>query len=159
MAKRSGPAYKLTFEPEPTPAEWKTSPTGDVAADPKPRPKVCVLRQEGSNGDREMLSAFHEGGLEAWDVNMNDLLQGVPQAFLYGTSLGRLWSLTYASCVKRVDCFTTMVSGYLLHIGAIGARVPWWQQISGVRHTKSELNKQQLYIGTGLGRLTDQRSA
>lgn len=40
------------------------------------RPKVCVLRQEGSNGDREMLSAFHEAGLEAWDVNMNDLLQG-----------------------------------------------------------------------------------
>lgn len=35
-----------------------------------------MLRQEGSNGDREMLSAFHEAGLEAWDVNMNDLLQG-----------------------------------------------------------------------------------
>ena len=35
-----------------------------------------MLRQEGSNGDREMLSAFHEAGLEAWDVNMNDLLRG-----------------------------------------------------------------------------------
>ena len=35
-----------------------------------------MLRQEGSNGDREMLSAFHAAGLEAWDVNMNDLLQG-----------------------------------------------------------------------------------
>lgn len=52
-----------------TPAEWKS--------EEKPRPKVCVLRQEGSNGDREMLSAFHEAGLEAWDVNMNDLLQGI----------------------------------------------------------------------------------
>lgn len=40
------------------------------------RPKVCVLREEGSNGDREMLMAFHEAGLEAWDVNMHDLLQG-----------------------------------------------------------------------------------
>eukprot|EP00903_Cladosiphon_okamuranus_P019183 g17645.t1 len=65
MATRTGPDYKLTFVPEVTPASWKDS-----------RPKVCVLRQEGSNGDREMLSAFHEAGLEAWDVNMNDLLQG-----------------------------------------------------------------------------------
>ncbi|CAM9146490.1 unnamed protein product [Scytosiphon promiscuus] len=68
MASRTGPDYKLTFVPEATPAAWKS----DEAA----RPKVCVLRQEGSNGDREMLSAFHEAGLEAWDVNMNDLLQG-----------------------------------------------------------------------------------
>lgn len=35
-----------------------------------------MLREEGSNGDREMLMAFHEAGLEAWDVNMHDLLQG-----------------------------------------------------------------------------------
>ncbi|CAM9371456.1 unnamed protein product [Pylaiella littoralis] len=65
MATRTGPDYKLSFVPEATPAAWKDA-----------RPKVCVLRQEGSNGDREMLSAFHEAGLEAWDVNMNDLLQG-----------------------------------------------------------------------------------
>lgn len=71
MATRTGPAYKLTFTPEPTPAEWKNSATNAM-------PKVCVLRQEGSNGDREMLSAFHEAGLEAWDVNMNDLVQGAP---------------------------------------------------------------------------------
>ena len=43
----------------------------------RPKAKVCVLREEGSNGDREMLSAFHEAGLEAWDVNTHDLLQGV----------------------------------------------------------------------------------
>lgn len=67
-SRTTAPAYKLTFTPKVTPAEWKS--------EEKPRPKVCVLRQEGSNGDREMLSAFHEAGLEAWDVNMNDLLQG-----------------------------------------------------------------------------------
>jgi phosphoribosylformylglycinamidine synthase len=36
--------------------------------------RVAVIRQEGSNGDREMLSAFHSAGFEAWDVNMRDLL-------------------------------------------------------------------------------------
>ena len=34
------------------------------------RHRVAVVRQEGSNGDREMLAAFHLAGLEAWDVNM-----------------------------------------------------------------------------------------
>ncbi len=40
------------------------------------RPRVAVIRQEGSNGDREMLSAFFAAGCEAWDVNMTDLLGG-----------------------------------------------------------------------------------
>lgn len=72
MPTRTGPQYKLTFTPEVTPEAWKEGAVGGGG----PRPKVCVLRQEGSNGDREMLSAFHAAGLEAWDVNMNDLLQG-----------------------------------------------------------------------------------
>ena len=38
--------------------------------------RVAVIRQEGSNGDREMLAAFHAAGFEAWDVNMYDLLYG-----------------------------------------------------------------------------------
>lgn len=71
MPTRTGPDYKLTFVPEATPAKWKVEGEGAAAM-----PKVCVLRQEGSNGDREMLSAFHEAGLQAWDVNMNDLLAG-----------------------------------------------------------------------------------
>jgi len=40
------------------------------------RPKVAVVREEGSNSDREMASAFHLGGFEAWDVSMSDLLEG-----------------------------------------------------------------------------------
>ena len=35
--------------------------------------RVAVVRQEGSNGDREMHAALHLAGFEAWDVNMNDL--------------------------------------------------------------------------------------
>jgi phosphoribosylformylglycinamidine (FGAM) synthase-like amidotransferase family enzyme len=38
--------------------------------------QVAVLRQEGSNGDREMAAAFHAAGLEAWDVTVSDLLEG-----------------------------------------------------------------------------------
>lgn len=76
MATRTGPEYKLTFVPEATKEEFKSEGSAAAATAAGPRPKVCVLRQEGSNGDREMLSAFHEAGLEAWDVNMNDLLRG-----------------------------------------------------------------------------------
>jgi len=38
------------------------------------KPKVAVIRQEGSNGDREMISAFHAAGFEVFDVHVNDLL-------------------------------------------------------------------------------------
>jgi phosphoribosylformylglycinamidine synthase len=38
--------------------------------------KVAIIRQEGSNGDREMVSAFIAAGFEAWDVSVNDLLEG-----------------------------------------------------------------------------------
>lgn len=31
-------------------------------------------RQEGSNGDREMISAFHFAGFEVFDVHVSDLL-------------------------------------------------------------------------------------
>ncbi|MDT8435699.1 MAG: phosphoribosylformylglycinamidine synthase [Gemmatimonadota bacterium] len=43
---------------------------------PGARPAVAVLREEGSNSDREMASAFHAAGLEPWDVTMTDLLAG-----------------------------------------------------------------------------------
>lgn len=40
------------------------------------RPRVAILREEGTNGDREMAAAFHAAGLEAWDMNMSDLVEG-----------------------------------------------------------------------------------
>jgi len=36
--------------------------------------KVGILREEGSNGDREMANAFHSAGFDVWDINMNDLI-------------------------------------------------------------------------------------
>ncbi|KAK3028347.1 hypothetical protein RJ639_037809 [Escallonia herrerae] len=40
------------------------------------KPKVAVIREEGSNGDREMSAAFYAAGFEPWDVTMSDLLNG-----------------------------------------------------------------------------------
>jgi phosphoribosylformylglycinamidine synthase len=62
---RKGPEYNLTFTPLKTHQEF-------LAADVKP--KVAVIREEGSNGDREMTSAFYLAGFEVWDVTMTDLL-------------------------------------------------------------------------------------
>jgi len=39
-------------------------------------PQVAVIREEGSNGDREMAAALHMAGFQVWDVNMHDLRTG-----------------------------------------------------------------------------------
>jgi len=65
--QRTGPHFHLTFSPVPTPPEILHA---------KRKPKLAVIREEGSNGDREMTSAFHHAGFEAWDVSMADLVHG-----------------------------------------------------------------------------------
>jgi phosphoribosylformylglycinamidine synthase len=64
---RKGPSYVIPFTPK---------PTGAAILNRADKPKVAVIREEGSNGDREMVSAFHLAGFEPWDVAMTDLLQG-----------------------------------------------------------------------------------
>jgi phosphoribosylformylglycinamidine synthase len=64
---RPGPTYVLPFRPEPTAPALLTSSA---------RPKVAILRDEGSNSDREMSGAFQAAGFEPWDVAMTDLLEG-----------------------------------------------------------------------------------
>jgi len=64
---RKGPTYILPFVPEPAPPEVLTR---------SGKPKVAILRDEGSNSDREMTSAFYAAGFEPWDICMNDLLAG-----------------------------------------------------------------------------------
>lgn len=66
LCKRFAPRYKLSFEPVPS------APSSNNAA----HPKVAIIREEGSNGDREMVASFHMAGFEAWDVTMNDLCNG-----------------------------------------------------------------------------------
>ena len=40
------------------------------------KPRAAILREEGSNGDREMAAAFLAAGFEPWDVTMTDLING-----------------------------------------------------------------------------------
>ncbi len=67
LSARTAPAWALPWTPAWTPP--------DVLAR-RDRPRVAVLREEGSNGDREMAAALHAAGLEPWDVAMSDLLAG-----------------------------------------------------------------------------------
>ena len=67
LKRRMAPPLSLTYTMEPT----KTS-----LLDSKTKPRVAILRDEGSNGDREMCSAFHAAGFETWDVHVRDLLSG-----------------------------------------------------------------------------------
>ena len=64
---RKGPDYKLSFTPEDTP---------DLILKNDNKHKVAIIREEGSNSDREMTSAFFRAGFEAWDVAMTDFLEG-----------------------------------------------------------------------------------
>ncbi|NKB89419.1 MAG: phosphoribosylformylglycinamidine synthase [Acidobacteria bacterium] len=67
VRERRTPAYELTYEPAPTAPALLTADS---------KPKIAILREEGSNGDREMSSAFYAAGFEPWDVVMSDLLEG-----------------------------------------------------------------------------------
>lgn len=62
---RPGLKFHVSFTPEQTSREHMIK---------KDKPKIAVIREEGSNGDREMTSAFFAAGFEPWDVTMTDLL-------------------------------------------------------------------------------------
>jgi phosphoribosylformylglycinamidine synthase len=62
---RVAPKWSLTYTPEPTPENVMTNLN---------KHKVAIIRHEGSNGDREMMSAFITAGFEVWDVSISDLL-------------------------------------------------------------------------------------
>ena len=57
--------YRLSFTPRPAASYAKSR-----------RPKVAVVREEGTNGDREMAAALYSGGLDPWDISMSDLVDG-----------------------------------------------------------------------------------
>jgi phosphoribosylformylglycinamidine synthase len=67
LKSRRAPEWKLTYEPAQTDENIMNSDS---------KHKVAILRQEGSNGDREMTSAFLAAGFDAWDVTVSDLLSG-----------------------------------------------------------------------------------
>ncbi|KAG5538018.1 hypothetical protein RHGRI_025192 [Rhododendron griersonianum] len=68
LKSRHAPSWALSFTPSFTDEKYMTVTS---------KPKVAVIREEGSNGDREMSAAFFAAGFEPWDVTMSDLLNGV----------------------------------------------------------------------------------
>ncbi|KAF7831025.1 putative phosphoribosylformylglycinamidine synthase, chloroplastic/mitochondrial [Senna tora] len=68
LKHRYAPSWKLSFSPSFTDRKYMSATA---------KPKVAVIREEGSNGDREMAAAFYAAGFEPWDVAMSDLLNGV----------------------------------------------------------------------------------
>ena len=64
---RPGPSYKLAFVPK------AASP---ALLGKKGNPAVAIVREEGSNSDREMTSAFYQAGFDVWDATMTDFLEG-----------------------------------------------------------------------------------
>ena len=65
LRDRTAPAYHVP---------WEMAPTAPEILIRAAKPKVAIVREEGSNSDREMTSAFFLSGFEPWDVAMSDLL-------------------------------------------------------------------------------------
>ncbi len=61
------PDWKLSFTPRATPKNLLTAAA---------KPSVAVLREAGTNGDREMAASLMAAGFDVWDVTMRDLLAG-----------------------------------------------------------------------------------
>ncbi|XP_030826570.1 LOW QUALITY PROTEIN: phosphoribosylformylglycinamidine synthase-like, partial [Camarhynchus parvulus] len=68
LGTRWGPDFSVTFDPD------YVAPVARSMELPGPR--VAVLREEGSNGDREMAAAFAMAGFQVWDVTTQDLCSG-----------------------------------------------------------------------------------
>ncbi|XP_072965715.1 probable phosphoribosylformylglycinamidine synthase, chloroplastic/mitochondrial [Typha angustifolia] len=67
LKSRQSPLWSLSFSPRFTDEKLLTESL---------KPKIAIIREEGSNGDREMSAAFYAAGFETWDVTMSDLLSG-----------------------------------------------------------------------------------
>lgn len=84
---RPGPSFRIRFSPEPpSPASLRK----------RKKPSVAIIREEGSNSDREMASAFHEAGFDPWDATMTDFLEG-------SVDLGRFRGLAFVGGFSYAD--------------------------------------------------------
>ena len=69
LSERKAPKYHLSFEPKGAVKKAASLLGGR-------RHKVAVIREEGSNGDREMAASLFMAGFEVWDVTMQDICTG-----------------------------------------------------------------------------------
>ena len=70
LKSRKDPPYSLTYFPEENEKAFNPS------FPPSSKPRLAVIREEGSNGDREMCAAFAAADFDVWDVTMDDLKNG-----------------------------------------------------------------------------------
>lgn len=104
---RKGLSFNINFS-------FNRSP--EVIIKTQARPAVAIIREEGSNGDREMASAFYYAGFEPWDVNMQDLADqridlesfkgiafvgGFSYADVLGSAKGWAGTIRFNSTLKR----------------------------------------------------------
>ena len=82
-------SYNLSFTPEETLPEVLSETDNPI---------VAVIREEGTNGEREMLAACTAAGLSAWDVTMSDLLTG-------RINLDRFQGVIFAGGFSYMDVF------------------------------------------------------
>lgn len=105
---RTGPTYKCTIDPDSTQSIIRSPANKRVV--------VAVVREEGINGDREMIASLLAANFDVHDVTMSDLLAGhttldryrgviFPGGFSYADTLGSAkgWaaSITYNEPLRR----------------------------------------------------------
>jgi len=94
-------------------------------------PRVAILREEGSNGDREMAAAFKMAGFETYDLTMSDVLECAKESgdplslllqfngiafaggFSYGDVLGS--AKGWAAAIKFNDTVCSMFQAFRRH--------------------------------------------
>jgi len=63
------PSFSLYF---PFTLHWKLTDNSTISA----RPKAAIIREKGSNSEREMANAMYLAGFDVKDVHMTDLIAG-----------------------------------------------------------------------------------
>ncbi|KAL9586624.1 MAG: hypothetical protein Q9212_000759, partial [Teloschistes hypoglaucus] len=111
-----GLSYKLTFDPTENILPLTTKITSHFTQ----KPRVAILREQGTNGQSEMAFAFSVAGFAAIDVHMTDLLSG-------RTSLSSFVGL--AAC------------GGFSHGDVLGAGVGWARSVLDHPETRRELKE------------------
>jgi phosphoribosylformylglycinamidine synthase len=82
------PVYRLTFEPTKSFPGWSVNKA----------PEIAIIRDYGSNGDREMMAAFEAAGFRPSDVSINHLVRGK-------TSLERFRGVAFVGGFSHADVF------------------------------------------------------
>ena len=121
--------------------------TASPALLPSRRPRVAILREQGVNGHRELAAAFDRAGFDAFDVHMNDLVEGryslerftglaAGGGFSYGDVLGAGggWAAAvlhheglreaFRSFFARPDTFTLGICNGCQMLARLGSLIP-----------------------------------